>query len=40
MMCLTELGLDNGSWMDLAQNHFQWWDLILAVLNFEVLLPE
>jgi hypothetical protein len=26
--------------MEQAQDHVQWWALLLAVLNIQVLLPE
>jgi hypothetical protein len=39
-MDLRETGCEDGSWMELAQDRVEWWVLILAVLNFLVLLPE
>jgi hypothetical protein len=36
---LKEIDLEDGSWMDLAQNRVRWWVLVLAMLNLEVLLP-
>ena len=40
MMDLMEIGSEDGSWMELAQDRVQWWALVLAVLNRCVLLPE
>ena len=37
---LMEIGFVDGSWIELAQYHVQWWALVLAVLNLLVLLPE
>jgi hypothetical protein len=39
-MDLTEVGCDDGRWMELAQDRVQWLTLVLAVLNLRVLLPE
>jgi hypothetical protein len=33
-----EMGCEDGMWMELAQNHFQWWAVVLAVLNLRVFL--
>jgi hypothetical protein len=33
-MDLMDRGCENGRWVELAQDHVQWWALILAVLNF------
>jgi len=38
-MDLREIGCEDGRWMELAQDCVQWWALVLAVLNLEVLLP-
>jgi hypothetical protein len=38
-MCLTEVSCEAGKWMELAQDHVQWWVLILSMLNLQVLLP-
>jgi hypothetical protein len=37
---LQKISCDDGRWMELAQDHVQWRDLVLAVLNLRVLLPE
>jgi hypothetical protein len=34
------LAFEGGRWMQLAQDRVQWWGLVLAVLNLEVLLPR
>jgi hypothetical protein len=39
-MDLTEMGCEDGRWMELAQDCVQWRALVLAVLNLRVLLPE
>jgi hypothetical protein len=39
-MDLMEIGCGDGRWMELAQDHVQWWASVLAVLNMWVLLPE
>jgi hypothetical protein len=39
-MDLREMGCEDGRWMELAQDHVQWWTLVLAVLNLQILLPE
>jgi len=39
-MYLTEIRCEDGWWMELAQDRVQWWALVLAVLNHQVLLPE
>ena len=28
-----EIGCEDGSWMELAQDRVQWWALVLGVLN-------
>ena len=35
-----ELSFQGGSWLGMAQDHVRWQDLVLAVLNLLVLLPE
>jgi len=35
-----EIGCEDGRWMELAEDHVQWWALVLAVLNLCVLLPD
>jgi len=37
---LMEIGCEDGSWMELAQDRVQWWALVLAMLKLCVLLPE
>jgi hypothetical protein len=39
-MDLREIGCEDGRWMELAQDRVQLRDLVLAVLNLRVLLPE
>jgi len=39
-MDLMETDCEGGRWMELAQDHVQWWALVLAVLKLCVLLPE
>jgi hypothetical protein len=39
-MDLREIGSKDGSWMELAQHRVQCQALVLAVLNFLVLLTE
>ena len=39
-MDLREIGCEDGSCMELAQDRVQWQAFVLAVLNFLVLLPE
>jgi len=39
-MDLREIGCEDGSWMELAQDRVQWWNLLFAVLNLLVLLPN
>jgi hypothetical protein len=39
-MDLRERDCKDGGWMELAQDRVQWRALILAVLNFRILLPE
>jgi hypothetical protein len=34
------VGCEDGTWMELAQDRVQWQALVLAVLNLRVLLPE
>jgi hypothetical protein len=35
-----EIACEDGRWIELAQDYFQWWALVLGVLNLPVLLPE
>jgi hypothetical protein len=35
-----EMGYEDGRWMELAQDHVQWRDLVIAVSNLRVLLAE
>jgi hypothetical protein len=39
-MGLSEVVREDERWMELAQDHVQWWALVLAVLNLQILLPE
>jgi hypothetical protein len=39
-LCLTQVGCEDGRWMELAQDCVQWWALVLVVLNIQILLPE
>ena len=39
-MNLMEISCVDGRWMELAQDCVQWWALVLAMLNFCVLLPQ
>jgi hypothetical protein len=39
-MDLREMGCEARRWMELAQDHVQWRDLVLAVLNPRVLLAK
>jgi hypothetical protein len=39
-MVYKEIGCEDGSWIELAQDRAQWQALVLAVLNLLVLLPE
>jgi len=39
-MNLMEIGCEDGSWMELAQDCAQWWALVLGVLKRCVLLSE
>jgi hypothetical protein len=36
----VEIGYEDQSWMELAQDHDQWCVLVLAVLNILVLIPQ
>jgi hypothetical protein len=36
---LNEMDFGDGKWIELAQDCFQWRNLVLAVLNLRVLLP-
>jgi hypothetical protein len=36
----VKTGCEDGRWMELAQDRVQWQALVLAVLNFGVLLPK
>jgi hypothetical protein len=40
MMDIIKICYEGGRWMALAQDRFQWWALVLTVLNLRVLLPE
>jgi hypothetical protein len=37
-MDLREIGYEDGKWMKVGQNHVQWQDLVLTILNLCVLL--
>jgi hypothetical protein len=37
---IQKISCDDGRWMEVAQDRAQWRDLVLAVLNLRVLLPE
>jgi hypothetical protein len=37
---LSEIGSEDGMWMELAKNHVQWLAFVLIVLNLRVLLPK
>jgi hypothetical protein len=37
-MDLSEIGCEVGRWMELAQDHVQWQDLVLAVLYLRFLI--
>jgi hypothetical protein len=39
-MDLGELGYEDGRWIEVAQDHAQWWALVSVALNLQVLLPE
>ena len=39
-MDFKEIGCVDERWMELAQDRVQWQALVLAVLNFVVLLPD
>jgi hypothetical protein len=39
-MDLRELGCEGGNLMELAEDRVQWRALVVAVLNFQVLLLE
>jgi hypothetical protein len=39
-MDFTDMGCEDGNWMELAQDRVQWRALVLAVLNLWVLLPQ
>jgi hypothetical protein len=39
-MDLREIGCEDGRRIELAQDRVQWQDLVLAVLNLLVLLPD
>jgi hypothetical protein len=39
-MDLMETGYESASWMELTQDHVQWWTLVLMVLILWVLVPE
>jgi hypothetical protein len=39
-MDLREIGCEDGTWMELAQDRVQLRGLVLAVLNLQVLLPQ
>jgi len=39
-MDLIEIDCEDGRWIELAQHRVERWALVLAVLNFCVLLPE
>jgi hypothetical protein len=39
-MDLMEIGCEDGSWIELAQDCVQWWAMVLVVLSPCVLLPE
>jgi len=40
MMNLMEISCEDRRWMELAQDHVQWQDLVLVVLNLQVLLLQ
>jgi hypothetical protein len=35
-----ETDCENVYWIEVAQDHVQWWALLLTVLNLQVLIPE
>jgi hypothetical protein len=35
-----EIGCEDESWLELAQDRVHWWDLVVAGLKLSVLLPE
>jgi hypothetical protein len=39
-ICDTEVGLEDGRLMELAQDCIEWWAVVLAVLNFRVCYQE
>jgi hypothetical protein len=39
-MDLSEIGCEDGRWMELAHDRFHWWSFELAVFNLRVLLLE
>jgi hypothetical protein len=39
-MDVMEIGCEDGSWMEVAEDCVQWCALVLAMLNFCVLLAE
>jgi hypothetical protein len=39
-MDLMKTGYECASWMELTQDHVQWWTLVLMVLILWVLVPE
>jgi hypothetical protein len=39
-MDLSEIGCEDGRWMELAEDHVQWRALVLTMLSFRVLLPH
>jgi hypothetical protein len=39
-MDLMEKGCEDERWMELSEDCVQWWAVVLAVLNFYVLVAE
>jgi hypothetical protein len=39
-MDFWETGCEDGRWMELDQDHVQWWALVLEVLKLWILLPQ
>jgi hypothetical protein len=39
-MDFMKIDNEDGRWLELVQDNVQWLALVIAVLNFQILLPE